>query len=108
MGSEMCIRDSSVNETELAIDDQGGGLYLAHVGYADGATLVRLLLTDATQHTQGRLEADAPTARATIRYLLSLQDARDLPERVELPDVLAAYPDAVSTIAELRSSERGG
>ncbi len=86
----------------MDIDETGAGSYLARVAYADGATAVRLVLTGVAEQSKGRLEADGPTARATLRYLLSLQDARDLPDRVEIADVLAAYSDAVDAIAQRR------
>lgn len=96
-----------MNEVTLDIDELAADSYLASVEYPDGTTSVRLDLTGVAEQSKGRLEADKPTARATIRYLLNLQDARELPERVEIADVLAAYADAVDAIVQRRDHAQG-
>ena len=61
-----------------------------------------LSLGEAAAVSEGRLGDDEATAVATIAYLLEHQDAADLPELVDIGDVVAAYPDAVERIAGLR------
>lgn len=84
------------------IVEQDDGEYRVQVGSLDGRTLVSVVLADADDVSGGRLANDAATARATIAYLLTHQDASDLPPRIEIGDVLAAYSDAVDGIVSLR------
>lgn len=84
--------------TDVVVRDEGEGAYTARVASHDGATVVTLVLGEAPALTGGALAADAATAAATIGFLLTHQDAADLPSPVEIGDVLAAYPDAVEQI----------
>ncbi|RMB60134.1 hypothetical protein [Tessaracoccus antarcticus] len=84
------------------IVSQGDGEYLVRVVSLDGNTSVTIDLDHAGDDSAGRLGDDEATARATIKYLLTHQDASDLPERIELGDLLAAYPDGVDRIEALR------
>lgn len=88
---------------ELEIVPQGEGEYRIRVGSLDGSTSLTLLLSEADEASDGRLGDDEATARAAIAYLLSHQDASDLPWRVEIADVIVAYPDAVDGIEALRT-----
>lgn len=84
------------------IVDQGQGEYRVRAGSFEGTTYFTLALRDADTLGDDRLSDDETTARATVRYLLARQDAGDLPARVEIGDVVAAYPDAVDGIEALR------
>ncbi len=77
---------------------QGNGEYEARVGSLDGATAVTLVLVDAEDVSNGQLADDEQTAHGVFRFLLTHQDASDLPGRLEIGDVLAAYPGAIDGI----------
>ncbi len=83
---------------KFKIETQGDGEYLVRTGSLDGSTSVTLILGNVGGASGGRLTDDETTARATIQFLLSHQDASDLPPRIEFEDVLAAYSDAVDGI----------
>lgn len=85
----------------LEITALGAGEYRIRLASRDGATSVVLELGDAATATSGRLADDAATAAATVGYLLAHQDAADLPPRVALEEVLAAYPDAAGQIGAM-------
>lgn len=88
---------------DFEITPQGDGEYLIRTpggNDTDPATF-DLDLGDAESVSDGRLADDERTVRATVRYLLEHQEAGDLPERVEIADVDAAYPDAVDRIVAL-------
>ncbi len=84
------------------IVSQGNCEYLARVDSLNGITSVTLILGDVDDVTEGRLTDDETTARAAFQFLLKHQDASDLPTRIEIVDVLAAYPDAIEGIEALR------
>lgn len=86
---------------DFEIVPQGEGEYLIRAAAHDGTMTVTLALAEAGSVSEGRLADDEATAGATVRYLLEHQDAGDLPEQVEIGDVVAAYPDAVDRIAAL-------
>ncbi len=85
----------------LEISTLGEGSYRVSVPSHEGVVSVILELGDAAAASSGRLKDDDQTARATIEYLLRHQDAGDLPPRIDIGDVLAAYSDATEQIAAL-------
>lgn len=87
---------------DFEVTSQGYGEYAVRVRTEEGAVTLDLLLGEAESVSGGALEPDESTARATIRYLLERQGAEDLPQLVDLEEVLAAYPDAADRIAALR------
>lgn len=87
---------------KFTIEPQRDGEYLAQIESLEGSTSVTVALVDMEDAGDGQLTDDEATARATISYLLSHQDASDLPTRIEVGDVLAAYPDALDKILALR------
>ncbi len=91
-----------MSEPELTIEPTGDGRYFATVPSLDGGTSVTLRLAQAPSLSAGRLADDEATARATLTFLLQHQDGADLPEQIELEQVMAAYDDAVDAIAALR------
>ena len=84
------------------LEESGPGRYAVRAASFTGEVTFVLVLTDP-QDTLG-LAQDETTARAIVAFLLSRQDAADLPPEVELDAVVAAYPDAVEAIRELRDS----
>ena len=84
------------------LEEEVPGRYAVRAASFTGEVTFVLVLTDP-QHTLG-LAQDETTARAIVAFLLSRQDAADLPPEVELDAVVAAYPDAVGAIRTLRDS----
>ncbi|WP_068260382.1 hypothetical protein [Janibacter limosus] len=88
---------------EIEVTSQDDGEYAVRVGTDEGAVTLDLLLGDAESCSGGELSPDEGTALATIRFLLEHQGAEDLPQLVDIEEVVAAYPEAVSRIASLRT-----
>ncbi len=88
----------------LAVEAHPEGGYLLRSQSHDGAVASVLLLDGVAEITGGRLGDDEATARATAEFLLSHQDAADLPASIEIDEVLAAYPDAVEAIIARRGN----
>lgn len=86
---------------DFEIVSQGEGEYAVSVETGEGAVLLTLLLGEAEANSDGVLGTDEGTARATLHYLLEHQGAQDLPQLVDIEEVLAAYPDAAERIASL-------
>lgn len=86
---------------DFTIESQRDGEYLAQIESLEGSTYVTVALGDVQDASDGQLTDDEATARAIVSYLLSHQDASDLPTRIEVGDVLAAYPDALEKILAL-------
>ena len=65
---------------------------------------------DAGQEPQHPTTHEAQVAAATVRYLLSRQEAFDLPGELDLEDIIAAYADFTDVIrhevAALTRSDR--
>lgn len=87
---------------DFEIVSEGNGEYRVRAGSHFGSASVTVALSNASDSSGGRLTDDEATARAAIRFLLSHQDAGDLPPRIDIEDVFAAYPDAVDSIESLR------
>lgn len=88
-------------ELEIGCEPQGDSLYLMTAPSYDGTTTLTLGLARAAELSSGRLGDNEATAVATLRYLLTHQDAADLPEMAHFADVAAAYDDAVEAIVAL-------
>ena len=86
----------------LDIERRAEGGYWVRAQSHDGPVRNALLLDEAEELSEGRLADDEATARATAEFLLSHQDAADLPGIVQLDEVLGAYPDAVDAILARR------
>ena len=96
-------QDRPAAEARFEIDpQQEAGTYLVSAPSLDEATTFTLAMAGAEGVSEGRLTEDEATARATVRYLLEHQDPADLPDPVEIGDIVAAYPSAVETILGLR------
>lgn len=92
-----------MSSSPFTIEDQGDGEFLVRAeALDDEITELTIVLSDAGSASDGSLAEDEPTASATMRFLLTHQDPADLPWRVYITDVLAAYPDAAEKIAALR------
>lgn len=87
---------------EFTITARDGQEYSAHLASSDGHTSLTIDLTDVDDASAGRLPEDEATAVAAIAFLLEHQEAPDLPGRIEIGDLVAAYPDAVDRIVALR------
>ncbi len=90
-----------MTDPQLQCEPLEDGSYSMSTGSYDGTVTVTLSLARAAELTDGRLSDDQATARATMRYLLSHQDAADLPEFIDIGEVLAAYDDAADEISKL-------
>ena len=90
-------------EAPFELEAQGEGTYLVSAPSLDDLVTFTLVMSAAAGASEGRLADDEPSVRATVRYLLAHQEAADLPEWIEIGDVVAAYPDAVEAIVGLRS-----
>ena len=90
-----------MDETGMRIESLGNSEYRVHVDSGEGDATLSVLLGDVDDMGDGRLRDDSSTARALITFLLRHQDVGDLPPRIELEDVLAAYTDAVEEIGSL-------
>ena len=88
---------------DFEITSQGDGEYAVRVETDEGAVTLDLLLGEAESSSGGAFGADEGTARATVRFLLEHQGAADLPQLVDIEEVLAAYPDATERIVALRT-----
>lgn len=91
-----------MSELIVEVTGEGEGVYRGVLKSFSGQVTRRLLLVDATDVSDGELSDDEPTAVATFTFLLGHQDAGDLPERIEIADVVAAYDDAVEQIVASR------
>ncbi|WP_068257512.1 hypothetical protein [Janibacter corallicola] len=87
---------------DVEIVTHGDGEYEVNIRGGDGSTSHTLLLDAAQAASGGQLADDERTARATIAYLLEHQDAGDLPQLIDLEEVLAAYEGATERIVALR------
>ncbi len=92
-----------MSQLQIEIDTDGEGTYRVNVPSLDGPTQLTLRLVDAPGVSDGRLEDDEATARATVAFLLGHQDAADLPPMIHIGDVVAAYDDAIDRIEALRA-----
>lgn len=90
-----------MTDQQLQSEPLGDGSYSMSTESYDGTVTVTVSLVKAAELTDGRLTDDEATARATLRYLLGHQDAADLPEFIDIGDVLAAYDDAEVEISRL-------
>lgn len=89
--------------SELEVTSQGDGEYAVHVVSGEDAVTLDLLLGEAEACSRGVLGADEATARGTVLFLLQHQRVEDLPQLVDIEEVVAAYPDATERIAALRT-----
>lgn len=85
----------------MNIEAQGDGAYEIETDSYDGPKILTLTISRAEELSDGRLADDEATAGATLQYLLTHQDAADLPEFIYLTDVVAAYDDAIASIIEI-------
>ena len=93
-----------MSSPEFQIEDQGDAQFLVRAEALDDEKVeLTIDLRESEAASEGALPEDEATAQATMRYLLTHQDPADLPARVEIADVLAAYPDAAERIAALRA-----
>jgi predicted protein tyrosine phosphatase len=88
---------------QIDIEMQDTGEFLARIHSATGNDELVLALSDAEDVSDGTLADDEETARATVEFLLGHQESADLPERLDLVDISAAYDGAVDSIRKLRA-----
>lgn len=89
-------------EEKIDVEMQDTGEFLASIHSATGTDEIVLMFEDAEEVTDGVLGNDEATARATVEFLLSHQPAGDLPDRIDLVDIAAAYDGAIESIRDLR------
>ena len=95
-----------MTSTTFTIEDQGAGSFAVQATSFDEPTNFVLILGEPAR--AAGLGSDEATARSTVDFLLSHQDAGDLPKRVEIDTVIAAYPDAVDTIQAIHQGRHAG
>lgn len=83
----------------------GTGEFLIHVGSGDDSCEFVLALADAEDAIDGGLTDDEATARATTRFLLTHQSTGDLPERLDITDIAAAYEGVIDAISRYRNEQ---
>ncbi|WP_231447052.1 hypothetical protein [Brevibacterium zhoupengii] len=81
------------------------GEFLVHVGSGQGGCEFVLALSDAEETSDGVLADDEATAHATTRFLLAHQSAGDLPERLDITDITAAYDGAIDAISRFGNEQ---
>lgn len=89
-------------EDNIDIEFQDTGEFLASIHTSAGTEEIVLTLSDAEDVSAGVLSNDEATARATVEFMLKHQTAGDLPDRIDLVDVSAAYDGGVEAIRQLR------
>ncbi|UVI36741.1 hypothetical protein [Brevibacterium spongiae] len=89
-------------EETIDVELQDTGEYLASIHTDTGTDEIDLMLSDAEEVSDGVLGNDEATARATVEFLLRHQHSGDLPERIDLVDISAAYDGAIESIRQLR------
>ncbi|WP_453984891.1 hypothetical protein [Brevibacterium casei] len=87
---------------KLDLEMQGTGELLARIQTAMGTDEIALMFDDAEDVSERILSNDEPTAPRTVEFLLSHQPAGDLPDRIDLVDIAAAYDGAIESISKLR------
>ncbi|WP_152349125.1 hypothetical protein [Brevibacterium sp. CFH 10365] len=89
-------------EEKIDVEMQDTGEFLASIHSTRGTDEIVLMFADAEEASDGVLGNDEATARATVEFLLSHQPSGDLPDRIDLVDITAAYDDAIESIRKLR------
>ncbi|MGC3022041.1 hypothetical protein [Brevibacterium sp. FAM 24630] len=90
-------------EEDIDIELQDTGEFLASIHTDTGTEEIVLILSDAEDVSDGVLGNDEATARATVVFMLKHQAAGDLPDRIDLVDISAAYDGGIEAIRDLRS-----
>ena len=88
---------------EFEVTSQSDGEYMVRVQTSEGTVTLDLLLGEAESVSGGVLGTDESTAHATIAFLLERQGAEDLPQLVDIEEVLAAYEGSLERILALRA-----
>ena len=89
-------------EEEIEIELQDTGEFLALIHTVTGTDELVLMLADVDDASEGVLRNDEETARAVVEFMLSHQASGDLPDRIDIVDITAAYDGAVESIRKLR------
>lgn len=87
---------------KIDVELQDTGEFLASIHTATGTDEIVLMFADAEEVSDGVLADDEASVRATVEFLLSHQPSGDLPDRIDLVDITAAYDGAVESIRKLR------
>ncbi|WP_167193906.1 hypothetical protein [Brevibacterium pigmentatum] len=87
---------------KIDVEMQDTGEFLARIHTATGTDEIVLMFDDAEEVSDGVLGNDEASVRATVEFLLSHQSSGDLPDRIDLVDIAAAYDGAIESISRLR------
>ena len=86
---------------EPRIEALGDHEYLVHITMDDDIVTVRVRATpDVVADIAGDGAGDAAVVLATVAYLTARQRPDDLPQELDLDDVVAAYDDYVDQLHE--------
>ena len=88
---------------KLDLEMQGTGELLARIHTAMGSDEIALMFDDAEGVSEGILSNDEPTAPRTVEFPLRHQPSGDLPSRIDLVYIAAAYDGAIESISKLRA-----
>lgn len=103
--------EHKVDGEPFDIETGGEHAYLVHVHDPDEQITIELRISEeAARDLDAPTTHEAQVAAATVRYLLSRQEAFDLPGELDLEDIIAAYADFTDVIrhevAALSRSDR--
>ena len=87
---------------EIDVEMQDTGEFLASIRSTTVTDEIVLMFDDAEEVSDGVLGNDEASVRATVEFLLSHQPPGDLPDRIDLVDIAAAYDGAIESIRRLR------
>jgi len=88
-----------VGGKQFDIEADGEHAYLIRVHDVDDEITIELRLgEDAARDLDVDGRREGQVAAATVRYLLTRQEAFDLPSELDIEDIVAAYPDFTEVI----------
>ncbi len=96
--------------SEIAgIQELDGSVYLASIRDDEELTEIRVSVSRNVMERLGTAAGDEPRiVRETLAYLLDRQHADELPDTLDLEDVVAAYDDYLEDMRRRAAGSRAG